>query len=157
MSSAAPPLPLRCPSAAPPLHLPCISPFSGGGVFELIAPSSAHRDLIHLALIAFRSPAGLRAIPIAPATSMSALHLAAVGGLSHPRVDGGASPASSMTSEQPSLPDVERAHQGVVVAPPGSAARPAAAAEPPKKSGGGLFGAVVGGRKLSFGGKARKK
>jgi len=97
------------------------------------------RDLIALTLHAFAEPAALDKIPVAPTSSDNQLHLSAVGSsLSTPKADGGASPASSMTSEQVSLADVDER----VAASSAAASR---------------TGKLLSGRKLSFTRAAKKK
>ena len=82
--------------------------------FELHAPAGV-RDLISLVLSVFADPPSLERMPVAPAsaaTGTSSLHLSAVGSLNAPKVEGGgSSPASSMTSEQQSLADLEETSQ----------------------------------------------
>ena len=68
------------------------------------------RDLLALVLEAFKDPGSLDRVHVVPTSSnASSLHLSAVGSLSTPRGNGGESPASSITSEQPALADVEDA------------------------------------------------
>lgn len=73
------------------------------------------RDLIALTLQTFAEPAALddaRRFPVVVTSGgpSSSLHLGALGSISTPKVDGGGtSPASSQTSEQAALADVEPA------------------------------------------------
>jgi len=68
------------------------------------------RDLVALTLRCFANPASLQNVPIATpsASQASALHLAAAGQITSSKHEGGGqSPASSATTEQQSLADVE--------------------------------------------------
>ena len=70
---------------------------------KLSAPGDV-RDLIALTLSGFADPASLDALPVVATSAASSLHLSAAGSVS---TRGGDSPASSQTSEQPSLADVD--------------------------------------------------
>ena len=105
--------------------------------FRLTCRREGERDLIKLALQAFANPSTLESMPVAPTSASSSLHLAAVGGLTNPKAEG-VSPASSQTSEQQSLADVDERASAI-----GSAS-----AALPKPSGSNKL--ATSGRKLSF-------
>jgi len=117
--------------------------------FALSAPAGV-RDLIALTLLVFTDVAQLERLPKAPTTS-SSLHLSAVGShlISSKPEGGGASPASSMTSEQQSIADVEDAR-----APPSEGG--ASASGKARVSASGLAKIAATGRKLSFTRAAKK-
>lgn len=81
-------------------------PLHTGGALTLRAPNSMLRNLIYLTICAFRDPHVLDSWPIAPVSTPSGvLDLATLvgqGGTGNPD-----SPASSFTSEQPSMADVQ--------------------------------------------------
>lgn len=115
--------------------------------FQLTAPAGV-RDLCALVLQAFANKDVLDSLPVVPtATSGSALHLSAVGGLTTPKEQGGgASPASSMTSEQQSLADVDEGALGK--------GAPSSSAADARKSSSKLG---IAGRKLSFTRNSKRK
>ena len=76
--------------------------------FHLTAPAGV-RDLVLLVLRAFTDSSALDQFPVVPTNAASSsLHLSAIGSIMTPKEGGGGpSPASSITSEQQSLADVE--------------------------------------------------
>ena len=116
----------------------------GMASYELNAPPGV-RDLISLVLQVFADPTSLERMPVAPtsgATGTSSLHLSAVGSLNQ-HVQGGTSPSSSITSEQPSLADVEE----------GSSKTAGAGASKLK----GAISMATAGKRLSFPVRSKKK
>jgi hypothetical protein len=76
--------------------------------WHLTAPNGV-RDLIYLAAQVFGDPSALDRLTVAPSSSAT-LHLSAMGSITPAKPEGGgASPASSMTSEQQSLAEVDEA------------------------------------------------
>ena len=110
------------------------------------------RDLIALVLEAFKSPSSLDSLPVVPTSSeSSSLHLSAIGreALNTTATPGGGnSPASSITSEQQSLADVEE---------PAAVARPSSNVGATKSKIGGASALAAAGRKLSFTRAPKKK
>ena len=104
------------------------------GPLALRAPDSLTRNLIALTFRAFKSPTELLEMPIAP-SSTPALHHTALA--SQGRTGDPDSPASSFTSEHPSLADVQEGDH--------RASTSGASGTTPRK---GVLSAV--GRKLSF-------
>lgn len=98
------------------------------------------RDLVYLVLQSFTEPSTLDRFPVVAAGS--SLQLSAIGSITTPKVEGGGnSPASSMTSEQQSLADVDESAKG----------GPSGSTTTAKKGG------VLSGRKLSFTRTSKKK
>lgn len=92
----------------------------GGGAIHLRAAQRLHRDLIYLAIQVFRDPNALSTLPIAPAATSLALAPLDLG--LAPSERGPPSPASSMTSEQPSIAGDFRASEVSTAEPTGAQA-----------------------------------
>jgi len=103
-------------------------PKKGAATFVLQCKREGERDLIALALRAFADPSGIERMPVAPTSHNSALSLAAAGQITGARPEGEDDMASSFTSEQQSLADVEEQR------PPIGSAQSAAASSKPAVS-----------------------